>query len=260
MVLPRISILVVDDDPFLATTLASALKRAFPSETSICVAHSLREAMGFVQQDIPFRVAIVDHELPDGKGADFLKTLVLRRGRPIALFLVSGADPDQIEIASLLRELPQITFVEKPFRYQELVAKIRDTILPEASTDQHFYGLKLFELIQAYSLSRRSMTIRVLGKDEKMGVVFLREGEMIHATMDRTEGLEALTKLARSRHGKLRIEEGCFTAKHSIELPTMQALLEVFRRIDENAAGKGQVPWATPNPDGILDEVFKSDA
>lgn len=250
-----VNILVVDDDPFLATTLASCLKRAFPQETGILVAHTVREAMEYFQQKIPLRAAIVDYDLPDGRGTDFLRTLALRRGRPMALFLISGVDTDQIDLAGLLKEHPQVTFVEKPFRYQDLVHQVRNILFPAAQTVPSFYGLKLFELIQAFYLARKSVTIRILFPDGKMGAVFIREGELVHASMDHDEGMEALAQMAGDRVGELRVEEGCFTAKQTIELATQQALIEAYRRVDEGGGG--------PNPpdevilDSDLDIAFR---
>jgi len=257
-----LSLLVVDDDPFLAMTMASSLKREFPPTTQIRTAHSVREALDWLAKET-FHAVIADHELPDGKGIDLMKSLLLHSvSKPHALFLISGADPNEIEVGKFLQAHPEVTFIEKPFRFGDVAKRIRKVLLPEEAKGSDFFGFRLFDLIQAYSLARLSMTLRVIFSDGKMGVVLLREGRMIHAAYGQIEGEEALLFIAEAAEenpGSIRVEQGCMTAKESIQKPTQQVMLDTIRRMDERkrpgASSGGNNNFQT-DLDGMIDEAF----
>lgn len=257
-ILPRV--LVVDDDPYLARTLASSIKNALPPGSIVNMAHSLDEASKLISQE-KFHAIVTDHELPDGKGSDFLRRICgSPKYRGVACFLVSGMDPDEIEVARLLKENPQITFFEKPFKFSTVAEKVRDMILPQTDPESSFYGLRLFELIQAYSLSRRSMTIRMLMPDHKMGVVALNNGDLIHAALGGIEGQDALLQMARNRVGEIRVEDGCATAKRTIHKPTQQTLIDTFRILDESNSNQKALSEHDTRHDDLnrmIDEAFQ---
>lgn len=240
----RSRILIVESDPFLATTLAAAIRRGLGPESIVVSRQTLQDGMKCAAHE-EFSAVVVDNELSDGQGRGLIRYLARRTGPPQGLFLLSGADPDSIQVGSLLREHPEIRFIEKPCRYVDVARQVREVVQPSKATDQTFYGLRLFDLIQAFSMVRASITLRVLLPDGKLGTVALREGTLLHAAMDGVEGMEALARMARDGRGEVRVEPGCTTAKHTIELPTQQALIEVFRILDERALER---PQRTPTP------------
>lgn len=246
------SILVVDDDPFVAGTIAMQLRNTCPHGTNISIAHRLTDAMAMLSKE-RFQAVIVDYELPDGHGTDLIRSLLRTPGKPVAIFLVSGMDPDQIDVAGLLKEHPSVTFIEKPFRFKEVMKKVLEAIQPPTTPEQSFYGLKLFELIQAFALTRKSMTLRVLMPNGRMGMAAIRDGELIHAALDGVEGKDALRNMARERKGHIRLEEGCYTAKTTIFEPTQKTLIDIYRDLDEQNLASGIIPpeprnAVTPRP------------
>jgi len=257
-------ILIVEGDPFLATTLASAIRRVLAVESIVCVCSTLQEAMMRVDEE-EFHAVVVDNDLSDGKGRGLVRYLARRDARPQGLFFLSGEDPDSIQVASLLREHPEIRFIEKPCRYVDVARQVRDVVVPNKRTDQTFYGLRLFDLIQAFSMVRASITLRILLPDGKLGTVSLRDGTLLHAAMEGVEGMEALARMARDGRGEVRVEAGCTTAKHTIELPTQQALIEVFRILDERAMAtpeqatpeQAPTPVATSASESEIEEFFR---
>ncbi len=245
----QVTLLVVDDDSFLATTLAFALQRTFPPQTSVRTSASFAESLRLVDAE-SFDAVIADDHLPDGRGSEILKHLLSRGGRVPILFLISGRNPDELDVGSLLRQYPQITFIEKPFLFHEVARQIRASVLPQVTTEPHHYGLQLFDLIQAYGLARRSATLRVLLEDGRMGTVAIREGDLIHAVMGSLIGTEALLEIARNKKGHIRIEEACTTARQTIYLPTEYVLLDTFRMLDERreAGTSGDELAPSPHP------------
>lgn len=228
----RLRLLVADDDPFLSTTLVLALQRALPSHTVIRMAHSLSEASSLVGTEA-FNAVLVEHNLPDGNGGEFLRTLCLLGGHRIALFLTSAKDPNLTDVPALLREFPQITFIEKPFLFDAVARQVLQAVEPDSKCGPGHYGLELFDLIQAYSLARKSATLRILLPDGGMGMVAIREGDLVHAALGSAVGQEALLRIARHRKGRIRIDETCSTALRTFTIPTGHVLIDTSRLLDE---------------------------
>jgi CheY-like chemotaxis protein len=227
-------ILIVEDDSSTAYSIFYTLQSGLPEGATLRMAYGLEDAKEWVVRE-QFNVVLLDFSLPDGTGMDLIELLMKRSAasQPF-IFLISGLDPDRFDVASILIRYPEITFVEKPFRYEALVDLVLDRILPHSIAEQDYYGLQLFDLIQAYSIARRSATIRVLTADGKMGVIALDHGEVVHAVMDGAEGVEALKKLARSTGGRIRLDRGCPTARRTITQPTQRVLIEAYRLLDED--------------------------
>ena len=236
-------------------------RRSFPKGSVIRKAHSIKEAKELLQQE-DFRAAVIDHELPDGLGGDLIRSLARQKGGTMALFLVSGANPDEIKVTDLLRDHPNVTFIEKPFRYDIVSKKILESVIPPDSREQSFHGLRLFDLIQAYALARQSMTIRMLMPDGKMGTLAVRDGDLIHAAVEGLEGQDALMRMAQNSRGEIRVEEGCFTSKKTIHMSTQQVLIDTIRQLDElqafpNGRDKQPIPPANGGLSDLFDKAFE---
>lgn len=248
-------VLVVEDDSSTAFTIFYALQNQLPTSSTIRLAYNLADAREWIDRE-KFNAVLIDFALPDGTGMDLIETLM---GNPVrlrpCLFLTSGIDPDRFEVATILSKYPEITFVEKPFRFEALADLIMDRVLPQSLDDQDYYGLQLFDLIQAYSIARRSVTLRILTAEGKMGVISMERGEILHAVMDGVEGIDALRKLAKNRRGKIRLDRGCTTARRTVHDSTQHALLETYRLLDEE---EGREVAATPAEAGFAAESVPS--
>lgn len=232
-------ILVVEDDSSTAFTIFYSLQNGLPSASTIRLAYNLEDAREWIERE-KFNGIVVDFSLPDGNGMELIESILESPGddHPF-IFLTSGLDPDRFEVANILFRHPEITFIEKPFRFEALADLIMDRLLPETLAEQNYYGLLLFDLIQAYSIARRSATVRILTADGKMGVIALDQGEMIHAFMEGAEGIDALKKMARNKQGRIRLDRGCPTAKRTIHDSTQHVLIETYRQLDEEQSPDG---------------------
>jgi DNA-binding NarL/FixJ family response regulator len=96
----EIRIAVVDDHDTFREPLAFMLERE-PDLTVVARPRSLSEARGFLESaELAVDVAIVDLNLPDGSGADFIKEL--RGSRPRAKALVLSATADRKHLATAI--------------------------------------------------------------------------------------------------------------------------------------------------------------
>ncbi len=111
------TILIVDDEPAIATTLAFALK----AEGFATVHVSLAEAALRALAEAPFALAILDVGLPDLSGFELCKRLRRSSDVPV-LFLTARAD----EIDRVVGlEIGGDDYVAKPFSPREVVARVK---------------------------------------------------------------------------------------------------------------------------------------
>jgi len=126
-------ILVVEDEPAIAESVAYALRR---DGFSVSLAGNLAEAE--LERDRADLV-VLDLMLPDGSGFDFIGTLrAARPGKPV--IVLSSRDGEADRVAAL--ETGADDYVTKPFSPREIVARVRAVLrrtsaqsVPAASPD-----------------------------------------------------------------------------------------------------------------------------
>lgn len=105
-------------------------------------------------------------------------------------------------------------------------------------------GMALADIIQVKSNSRYSgcLVVEHLGHS---GMIFLREGEVVHAEQGDREGEEAFYAIMSWAGGSFRSEPKVATTSRTINQPLGYLMLEAFRLMDE-AKNKPRQPQAEP--------------
>ncbi len=222
-----------------AEAIRSTLQDHIPRGTRLDILDSLSAVRSHLAREARwYDAALVSWNLQDGQGFQLfppLRNACKTHGRKTpALFLVTGMDQGSPEdVSSILRQHPEIMLIEKPYFVEEVGSTIVEAVLPHSLDSDGYYGLRLVDLIQAYTFPRRSATLRIFTPDHRIGVIALREGQLVHAAIGVEQGLDALAELMATRRGRIRLDRGCTTALRTIKIPTEQALLSVARLIDE---------------------------
>lgn len=107
-----ISVLIVEDDPFIAMDIESAVVEELGAEAELVVVESVAEANRAAAQS--FSCALLDIDVVGGKTYD-VATALQRRGTPFAF--VSGSAPHEVP-----PQLRAARFLRKPFSTREVVA------------------------------------------------------------------------------------------------------------------------------------------
>ncbi len=110
-------ILVIEDEPAIAESVAYALGRAGHETT---VAGSLKEARARLDESID--LVVLDLMLPDGSGFDFILELQGQRESGLAVIVLSSRDGETDRIRAL--ETGADDYVTKPFSPREVVARV----------------------------------------------------------------------------------------------------------------------------------------
>jgi DNA-binding response OmpR family regulator len=126
------SILIVEDDAALRETLAEQL--ADDHGFSASTVAELGAANKIINEDgRPFDAVILDIGMSDGDGCQFCDR-IRRQGRQIPIIILTGSDSEADVIRGL--EAGANDYVVKPFRMNELVARLRAQLrLFESSED-----------------------------------------------------------------------------------------------------------------------------
>lgn len=111
-------ILLVEDDPAIARTVAYSLERAGWSVVHSLTLLDARRQMAAAQPD----AVVLDLGLPDGSGLDWLRQL--RQDRCLVPVLILSAQGEELDRVLGL-ELGADDYLAKPFSPRELVARVR---------------------------------------------------------------------------------------------------------------------------------------
>lgn len=115
---PTKKLLLIEDDPTVTEVVRIALERngfTVTSAENLSAAHAKAETM------TP-EVVILDINLPDGSGFEFLREFRAQRGKDVPVLVLSGLKQEQTVIRGL--ELGANDFMTKPFRVRELLARV----------------------------------------------------------------------------------------------------------------------------------------
>ena len=109
-------VLIVEDEPAIAESLAFALRRdGFSAEIADCLAAAHGKLAGV-------DLVLLDLMLPDGSGFDLIHQ-TRRSGAHPAIIVLSSRDDEADRVAAL--ETGADDYVTKPFSPREMVARVR---------------------------------------------------------------------------------------------------------------------------------------
>lgn len=119
-------VLVVDDHRLMGEAVAALVREVEPA-LRVSVTGSLQQALALAEQDAP-DAAVVDLQLPDGRGETLLQAL--HRRRPALPMLVfSASEPDAAGLARLLA-MGAWRFCAKSAGHDALLAALRQLLAP----------------------------------------------------------------------------------------------------------------------------------
>jgi hypothetical protein len=108
-------------------------------------------------------------------------------------------------------------------------------------------GLDLSDLIQLNAANRFSGCFRIR-HDDHVGVIFFRDGEVVHAEQGGKIGEEALCDILEWQRGTFDVEPNVVAARRTIQKSCQHLLLDAHRMIDERRARVGSSAPSFPAP------------
>lgn len=190
-------VLILDDESSLRTALFRVLER---KGFNVVTAQKIEEAKQLCQSDNYFDLAIVDIQLPDGNGIDFIEYFHEKSPQSKVIILTGNAN---VENAIKATQKGATHFLTKPFNLEDLIQVISKTLTEQASktklTDSNITPSKSFKFDQIIGESEQIRSVleiieRVADSDSTVlitgesGTGKELMAKAIHFNSDRSDG------------------------------------------------------------------------
>ncbi len=113
--------------------------------------------------------------------------------------------------------------------------------------------LQLADVIQLISVSGKTGMFH-LKKDEHLGQIYLKDGNIVHAVLDEIKGEEAVYELAIWNDGEFNFEPEVEPSVRTISKSNTNLLMEAARRLDEWRVLSRKIPSLDLIPEFVVDQ------
>jgi CheY-like chemotaxis protein len=195
----------------------------------VATAQNGQAALGHLERR-PYEVLLSELRLEPESGFELFEAARSRAPRISGLLMSASATARDVETS---RDLGIVEVVSRPFTTERLATALARAVAAARGLWGEVQQLTLLDMLQMYHYGRRSMVVHLTG--EAVGRIFVRGGEIVHATADELRGLTALCRLLQASSGVLRIEALPSPTERTIRRPFAAVLLEALHRLDEEA-------------------------
>ena len=229
-------VFLLEDCPVTAVLVERAVMHALP-HVRLLWARSVAEATARAE-GLAIDLFLVDVQLPDGSGLDFLWQMTA--AHPTARAMVMTATPlPEYEVHSAA--LGVLHFLEKPLEIPHLLSIVREALGATATTgaDAEFsatlQNVTPADILQLKCLMRAT-TIIEFHSDGTVGRIRFEAGEITDASVGSLRGPEALAAIVGWKCGQVS-EQPCVGAgQRTIHGSWQTLLMEAAQRLDEGRA------------------------
>lgn len=198
--------LVLEDDRTSQAMVTQALLRAVP-DGLVFSARTLAEGRDLLN-DYSFNFCVLDIQLPDGIGIDFLYDIQTKSPDACVVIFTATALPEYRDQAQAFGVLH---FMEKTANLRALGGLARDQWervngKPGDASSGFTASLSrmtTLDIIQIKCLSRVSVALEFIGRNGRHGRIHFKNGEIIHAETDSRRGVEAFNEIVSWRDGQV---------------------------------------------------------
>ncbi len=230
-------ILLLEDDLISQVSASQVIQRSAP-EGILLMARSLAEGRRLLEK-YEFQLCVLDIQLPDGSGIDFLYDIQLRSPQACVAMLTGVPLPhyrDQAEAFGVLH------FMEKPADAKLLGTLVREQwekchvtkAQPTTGFSAALTQLSTLDIIQLKCLGRSSVALDFIGDHGKQGRICFKDGEILHAETDSQKGVEAFNEIVGWRGGQVVEVPGAPPPARTVEGHWQGLLMHAVQWVDEN--------------------------
>jgi CheY-like chemotaxis protein/predicted regulator of Ras-like GTPase activity (Roadblock/LC7/MglB family) len=235
----RSKILIVDDEETLTWGMSKSLSKS-SDRFEILTANSGEEALGILEAHA-VDLIISDIRMPGMSGLDLL-TRVRSDHPEIGVIVMTAYGSPDVQRAATDRG--SMAYIEKPFEMQDIedlinrVLNDRDRTPAEKAAEPHvgFEGrvsnLHLTDVIQINCLGRMTCALKI-NRGDDVGMIYFREGEIVHATTGSMMGREAFYNILGWQGGSFETIDRVLPTEETISDGWQHLLLEGMHRLDE---------------------------
>jgi predicted regulator of Ras-like GTPase activity (Roadblock/LC7/MglB family)/DNA-binding response OmpR family regulator len=222
-------VLVVDDEEDMLWMLQRNLNKGMEN-VEILAAKSGEEALALLS-DRSVDLVITDINMPGMSGLDLLVEINNQfpgTGVIIMTAYPSNAYENKAMMSGSLR------FIEKPFDIKEVRAIVEEVLKSGEGFQGTVDGISLLDIVQFNGLSRATAALKVTAGNRE-GMIFFKEGEVVHAICGKEIGEEAFFTILAFNGGSLQNNRGVQPPVVSIHKSIEALLFETAVKSDELA-------------------------
>jgi len=222
-------VLIVDDEETLTWSMARSLSKD-KDNYEVLIANNGSEALNFLEKH-KIDLVISDIRMPDINGLDLLVKIKKEYPQTKVIIMTAYGSADVQKEAN---QRGSLYYVEKPFEISDLRKIIIDLIGKKKGFRGKVFGLQLTDIIQINCLSRLT-TALIITRDGEKGVIYLNEGEIIHAECGEQKGTDAFYKILGWQEGEFVSNVGVTPPMQTIYQNWEHLLVEAMRRNDDKS-------------------------
>ena len=176
-------------------------------------------------------VLLMDVLMPNIDGLDALEKV--RKAVPQTKVIIMTAYGSS-DVQREANQRGSLYYVEKPFEIADIRKIIIDLIGRKKGFRGKVFGLQLTDIIQMNCLGRLT-TALIITRDGEKGVIYLNEGEIIHAECGEQKGTDAFYKILSWQEGEFVSNIGVMPPVQTIYQNWEHLLVEAMRRTDDKS-------------------------
>jgi DNA-binding response OmpR family regulator len=222
-------VLIVDDEETLTWSMAKSLSKD-KDKFEVIIANNGSEAIHLLKKN-EIDIVISDIRMPDINGLDLLVKIKKEYPETKVIIMTAYGSSDVQKEANRRGSL---FYVEKPFEISDIRKIIIDLLGKKKGFQGKVFGLQLTDIIQMNCLGRLTTALIVI-KDGERGVIYLNEGEIIHAECGEQKGADAFYRILSWQEGEFVSNTDVTSATQTIHQSWEHLLIEAMRRNDEDA-------------------------
>ena len=220
-------VLIVDDEETLTWSMAKSLSKD-QDKFEVIIANNGREAVSLLKKS-EIDIVISDIRMPDINGLDLL--VKIRKEYPKTRVIIMTAYGSS-DVQKEANRRGSLFYVEKPFEISDIRKIIIDLLGKKKGFQGRVFGLQLTDIIQMNCLGRLT-TALIITKDGERGVIYLNEGEIIHAECGEQKGTDAFYRILSWQEGEFVSNTEVTSPGQTIYQSWEHLLIEAMRRNDE---------------------------
>ncbi len=227
-------VLVVDDEEDMLWMLQRNLNKGMP-DVEILSARSGEEALA-VLSDTTVELVITDINMPGMNGLDLL--IEINNRYPDTGVIIMTAYPSSAYEREAMMS-GSLRFIEKPFDIKDMRDIVKSVLKTSDGFQGTINGIDLMDIIQFNGLSQATAALKVTTAEQE-GMLFFKNGAVVHAMCDQASGEEAFFKIIAFNDGTLQNIRGVEPPIKSINKSLESLLFEAAVRNDEAAPQQGR--------------------
>ncbi len=222
-------VLIVDDEETLTWSMARSLSKD-KDKYEILIANNGKEALNLLEKN-KIDLVISDIKMPDINGLDLLVKIKKEYPQTKVIIMTAYGSSDVQKEAN---QRGSLYYVEKPFEISDIRKIIIDLIGKRRGFRGRVFGLQLTDIIQMNCLSRLT-TALIITRDGERGIIYLNEGEIIHAECGEKKGADAFYKILGWQEGEFVSNIGVMPPVQTIYQNWEHLLIEAMRQNDDKS-------------------------